>query len=126
MQTFEKEKPFVDVILINYNKERFLEESINSVILQTYKNWKLYIIDDHSIDNSIQIIDKFKNNKNITIIKLSKNKGPSFCRNLGMRISNSQYISFIDSDDGWTSDKLKEQIHYLMKQAKKNLQEIVG
>ncbi len=115
MQTFIREKTFVDVILPNYNKTEFLEEAINSVITQTYKNWHLYIIDDNSSDNSEKIIDKFSNLKNVTIIKLQKNKGPSFCRNYAMRISKSKYISFIDSDDSWLNDKLEKQIYFMEK-----------
>ena len=115
MQIFIREKIFVDVILPNYNKTEFLEEAINSVITQTYKNWHLYIIDDNSSDNSEEIIDKFSNLKNVTIIKLQKNKGPSFCRNYAMRISKSKYISFIDSDDSWLSDKLEKQINFMEK-----------
>ena len=52
MKTFIREKPFVDVILPNYNKAKFLEEAVYSVINQTYKNWHLFIIDDFSTDNS--------------------------------------------------------------------------
>lgn len=115
MQTIIREKILVDVILPNYNKAEFLEEAINSVITQTYKNWHLYIIDDNSSDNSEKIIDKFSNLKNITIIKLQKNKGPSFCRNYALRISKSKYISFIDSDDSWLSDKLEKQIYFMEK-----------
>ena len=48
----EEKNPLVDIVLPNYNKGQFIEEAINSVIFQTYKNWKLYIIDDHSSDNS--------------------------------------------------------------------------
>ena len=115
MKTFVKEKPFVDVVLPNYNKAEFLEEAINSVITQTYKNWHLYIVDDHSNDNSAKVIDKFLNLENVTVIKLYKNKGPSFCRNYVMRISKSKYISFIDSDDSWLSDKLEKQITFMEK-----------
>ena len=107
--------PWVDVIITNFNKAKFLEESINSVIDQTYKNWKLYIIDDNSNDHSLEIINKFSDLENINIIKLSKNKGPSFCRNYGMRISKSKYISFLDSDDKWTSKKLAKQIDFMEK-----------
>ena len=106
---------FVDVILPNYNKAEFLEEAINSVTTQTYKNWHLYIVDDYSTDNSRQIIDKFANLKNVTIIALNKNKGPSFCRNYAMRISKSKYISFIDSDDSWKNNKLEKQISFMEK-----------
>ena len=111
----EKQDSFVDIILPNYNKGKFIEEAINSAINQTYKNWNLYIIDDHSSDNSGEIIDKFSHLKNVTIIKLYKNKGPSFCRNYAMRISKSKYISFIDSDDSWLSDKLEKQITFMEK-----------
>ena len=115
MQILTKEKSFVDVILPNYNKAEFLEDAINSVITQTYKNWHLYIVDDHSNDNSAKVIDKFLNLENVTVIKLYKNKGPSFCRNYAMRISKAKYISFIDSDDTWLSDKLEKQIIFMEK-----------
>jgi teichuronic acid biosynthesis glycosyltransferase TuaG len=106
---------FVDIILPNYNKEFFLAEAINSVIDQNYDNWKLLIIDDCSTDNSRKIIQKFSNNEKIKIIYLKKNMGVSFARNLGMRLSNSKYISFLDSDDLWTPNKLKEQINFMEK-----------
>ena len=67
METFTSEKTLVDVILPNYNKAEFLEEAINSVINQTYKNWHLYIVDDHSNDNSVKVIDKFLNLENVRV-----------------------------------------------------------
>jgi len=108
-----KEELFVDIILPNYNKAEFLEEAISSIIKQTYKNWNLYIIDDHSNDSSLEIINKFSNFKNINIVRLKKNMGPSFCRNYGMRLSKSKYISFLDSDDSWLEDKLEKQIFFM-------------
>ena len=102
-----KDKLNIDVILPNYNKFNFLEEAINSVIGQSFKNWHMYIIDDHSIDNSWSIIKKFSHLSNITSIRLKKNMGPSFCRNYAMRISKLKYISYIDSDDIWKTDKLE-------------------
>ena len=111
----EKNKPYVDIILPNYNKSKFLEEAMNSLVVQTYKNWHIYIIDDHSSDNSWSIIKKFSNLNNMTHVRLSKNMGPSFCRNYAMRISKSKYISFIDSDDTWESAKLEKQIDFMEK-----------
>ena len=93
--------PKIDVIIPNFNKEKFLYDSINSVINQDYQDWNLYIIDDNSTDKSLKIFEKFETNPKIKIIKLSKNKGPSFCRNLGIRLSKSEFISFLDSDDFW-------------------------
>ena len=113
MQKIFDEQFSVDVILPNYNKFNFLEEAINSVLAQTFKNWHMYIIDDHSTDNSWSIIKKFSNLNNLTQIRLDKNMGPSFCRNYAMRISKSMYISFIDSDDIWTNTKLEKQIDFM-------------
>ena len=107
--------PNIDIIVPNYNKANYLDECIGSVLNQTYGNWSLYIIDDCSTDNSSNILNKYKNEKKIKIIKLKKNKGPSFCRNLGMRLSKAEYISFLDSDDYWTNEKLQIQILYMIK-----------
>ena len=105
----------IDIIIPNYNKSQYLEECINSVVSQTFKNWKLYIVDDFSTDNSLQVIEKYNTLNNINIIKLKKNKGPAFCRNLGVRISSSPYISFLDSDDLWVKNKLEKQITFMTK-----------
>ena len=108
--------PFVDVIMPNYNKAEFLEETINSVIAQEYKNWNVFIIDNSSTDDSKKILNKFKNvDKNIYLIFLQKNKGVAFSRNLGIRFCKSKYIAFIDSDDYWSSNKLKDQISFMEK-----------
>ena len=70
-----KEQLEVDIILPNYNKSNFIEEAINSVISQTFINWKMYIIDDNSNDNSWKVINKFSNLSKINSIKLAKNMG---------------------------------------------------
>ena len=106
--------PIVDVIVPNFNKGKFLKRCLESVVNQTYKKWRLIIVDDNSTDNSLHILKKFKNKKKIKIIKLSKNKGPSFCRNLGMKNSNNNYIAFLDSDDIWKSNKLYDQLKYMI------------
>ena len=109
-----KKDPFVDVIMPNYNKDQFLEETINSVISQEYKNWNLLIIDSSSNDNSKKILNKFKNTvHNINIIYLPRNKGLPFSRNLGIRLSKAEYISFLDADDIWSTNKLKKQMHFM-------------
>ena len=80
-----KKDPFVDIIMPNYNKGEFLEESINSVISQEYKNWNLFIIDNLSEDVSKKILNNFEGKySNINIIYLSKNKGVGFSRNLAI------------------------------------------
>ncbi len=103
----------VDIILPNFNKAKYLDECINSILNQSYKAWKLYVIDDNSKDNSQNILKKFEKFENINIYKLQKNMGPSFCRNLGIRISSSDYIAFMDSDDLWKKNKLEGQINFM-------------
>ncbi len=102
----------VDIILPNFNKENYLQETIDSILGQSFKDFNLFIIDDNSTDNSIKIIDKYSDPR-IKFLKLKKNKGVYFCRNLGMRLSKSKYISFIDADDYWNKDKLKNQISFM-------------
>ena len=72
-------------------------------------------MDGGSTDLSLQKLSKFSKIKNIRIISFKRNKGPGFSRNYGMRISNSKYISFLDSDDGWSSDKLEKQLNLMRK-----------
>jgi|TARA_B100001059_G_C17781133_1_gene554255 teichuronic acid biosynthesis glycosyltransferase TuaG len=105
----------LDIILPNYNKEEYLEETINSITDQTFNDWKLIIIDNCSTDNSKKIINKYNSQKKIHSYFFKKNMGVSFSRNFGMRMSNSKYISFIDADDLWTSDKLQNQINFMEK-----------
>ena len=104
----------VDIIMPNYNKAENLLRSIKSVIYQTHKNWRLFIIDDNSNDKSLEKIKKFKNIKKIKLIKLKNNKGPSYCRNLGLKLSKSKLVAFLDSDDYWTNQKLQRQIEFLI------------
>lgn len=106
-------KPIITIIIPNFNKQEYLEECINSVIEQSFTEWSLIIIDDNSTDNSTLFLSKFERNEKIKLIKLKKNKGPSFCRNLGMRLSTTKYLAFLDSDDYWDKEKLEDQINFM-------------
>ena len=99
----------------NYNNANFLDQSIQSVINQSFKNWKIYIVDDSSTDNSKDIILKYKNNKKIKSFFLKKNRGPSYCRNYAISKSKSHLIAFLDSDDFWSKEKLSKQINFMKK-----------
>ena len=105
----------IDIIIPNYNNANFLDQSIQSVINQTFKNWKIYIVDDSSTDNSKDVILKYKNNKKIKFFFLKKNRGPSYCRNYAISKSKSHLIAFLDSDDFWSKEKLSKQISFMKK-----------
>ncbi len=101
------------IIIPNYNNGEYLNDCIDSIINQDYKNYEAIIIDDNSTDNSLETLEKHKENSRIKIITLKKNKGPSFCRNIGIRASKGKYIAFLDSDDVWKPNKLSIQITYM-------------
>tara|TARA_Y100000591_G_scaffold125555_1_gene107480 strand:+ start:1282 stop:2037 length:756 start_codon:yes stop_codon:yes gene_type:complete len=103
----------IDIIIPNYNNEEFLDKSIGSVLKQSFKNWKIYVVDDNSTDNSRDILKKYKKNKKIKIFYLKKNMGPSYSRNYAISKSKSELIAFLDSDDFWAKDKLKKQINFM-------------
>jgi len=110
-----KKKTKIDIILPNYNSSRFILETVKSILGQTYKNWKLIIVDDCSNKETTSILKKIKKNKKIKIFWLKKNHGAGFCRNYAIKKSFSPYIAFIDSDDLWGKNKLKKQINFMKK-----------
>ena len=102
-----EEHPFVSVIIPCFNGEKFIGEAIESVLNQTYQNWELIIVDDGSTDNSKKIIKQYCiADKRIHYIQNKKNKGIPSTRNTGIKISNGEYIAFLDQDDLWMKDKL--------------------
>jgi len=105
----------VDIILPNYNSAKYLSKTVDSVINQTFKNWKLIVIDDHSNLETKEVLKRYESHPNIKIIWLTKNKKAGFCRNLAMRNSSADYIAFIDSDDIWDSQKIYKQLEFMIK-----------
>ena len=115
MENKKKEKAKIDIILPNYNSSKFIIKTIRSILRQTYKNWKLIIVDDFSNIETVNILKKISKKKNIKVFFLNRNRGAGFCRNFAIKKSNSPYIAFIDSDDIWKKDKLKKQISFMKK-----------
>ena len=91
----------ITIVLPNFNSEKYLNETLESIISQSYQNWNLKIVDDNSNIETLKILEKYENIKNIEITYLKKNMGAGYCRNLAIKNTNSKYIAFIDSDDIW-------------------------
>lgn len=106
----------VSVIIPVHNSEKYIQECINSVINQTYKNLEIIIIDDKSTDNSVNIIKNIKD-KRIKLIELSINSGAAIARNKGIEASTGDYICFLDSDDYWKLKKIEKQVKYIKDKA---------
>ena len=113
MANKREKKIKIDIILPNFNSSDSIKETIKSVIGQTFKNWKLIIVDDCSDQKTKTILKKFSKNKKIKIFWLKKNKGAGYCRNYAIKKSNSPYLAFIDSDDIWKKDKLETQLRFM-------------
>ena len=110
----KKEKKIkIDIILPNFNSSDSIKETIKSIIDQTFKNWKLIIVDDCSDKKTRTLLKKFSKNKRIKIYWLKKNKGAGYCRNYAIKKSKSSYLAFIDSDDIWKKDKLETQLRFM-------------
>ena len=102
----------VSVIMPSYNTGKYISDSINSVINQTYKDWELIIVDDCSTDDTVDIIRSF-NDERIILLQNEKNSGAAISRNYALRKADGKWIAFLDSDDTWESAKLEKQIKFM-------------
>lgn len=108
------DKELISIIIPVYNAEMYIEDTIKSIERQTYSHYEAIFIDDCSTGNSVKIIEKYAvNNARIRIVKLKRNKGVSFARNIGIRKAKGKYLCFLDSDDIWKENKLEEQLNFM-------------
>lgn len=108
-------EPLVSIIMPLFETEEYLQETIDSVLDQVYKNWELIIIDDCSSDNSFKIaLDNSKKDERVKVCRQKNNSGAAEARNKGVKIAQGSYLAFLDSDDIWEKDKLNRQIHFMM------------
>jgi glycosyltransferase involved in cell wall biosynthesis len=89
----------VSVIVTSYNHEAFLDQRMQSILKQTYKNIEVIVIDDCSVDNSKQVLEPYKKNKHVQIKCLKLNGGYANACNLGVELSSGEYIMFAECDD---------------------------
>jgi glycosyltransferase involved in cell wall biosynthesis len=116
-------KKLISIIMPAYNASKYIEESIRSVLDQSYPNWELLITNDASTDNTLEIIRKFKDDR-IRLISLETNKGRSGARNTSLQEARGAYVSFLDSDDLYEKDALKNLLDFL--ENNKNCDAVVG
>lgn len=101
----------LSVIMSVYNGGKYIREAIESILNQTFSNFEFIIVNDGSTDNSIQIIESYKDKR--IIVKSQKNKGAASARNNAIRIARSDYIAILDSDDIALPTRLEKQYNYL-------------
>ncbi|MGE7999164.1 glycosyltransferase family 2 protein [Lysinibacillus sp. NPDC093190] len=103
----------VSVIISNYNYEKYIREAVLSVINQSYQKYEIIIVDDGSIDNSLEIIGQLQQMypKNIRVIA-KENGGQASAFNKGFELAQGEIIAFLDADDYWYPDKLETIVYY--------------
>ncbi len=108
--------PRVSVVIGAYNCENFIQDTIKSVISQTFTDWELIIVDDGSDDDTCAKIESIDDDRT-RLIRLDKNSGrPAVSRNVGIRASVGEFIAFLDHDDLWNAQKLEKQVELMDRQ----------
>ncbi len=98
-----------------FNSAEYIEESIYSVIHQTYKNWELLVIDDGSSDESKEIVKLIQNKEpRVVLLENKLQKGAAGARNYGLEMSKGRFVCFLDSDDLWKPKKLENQLNFIL------------
>ena len=93
------DQKLISVIVPIYNVERYLEKCVNSILVQTYSNLEIILVDDGSPDNCPQLCDQLAKKDSRIVVVHKKNGGLSSARNAGIDIARGEYIGFVDSDD---------------------------
>lgn len=103
----------VSVIVPVYNAQKCIDDTILSVINQTYTNWELLLCDDGSTDQTVSIMRRYESERVHILEKNSPDKGAACARNRGIQAASGRYIAFIDADDLWHPDKLTKQLAFM-------------
>lgn len=110
----DEKQPLVSIITPCYNQGKYLAETIDSVLAQTYKNWEMVIVDDGSSDNSKEVANSYANKDSRIRYIYQDNAGPSAARNNGVRMSHGIYIQFLDGDDKLAKDYIKKAVLHMI------------
>ena len=107
----------ISIIIPVFNVEKYIADTINCILNQSYQNWEAILVDDCSTDGTIEIIKSFAlNDSRIKLIVLETNSGPSTARNVGLDQARGNYIAYLDSDDLWMDNKLMDQLNFMKKE----------
>jgi glycosyltransferase involved in cell wall biosynthesis len=104
---------FISVMICCYNSEKYISETLDSVVNQTYKNWEIVAINDGSIDNTEKILMSYKNNGIPITYYKQKNKGFASARNKAMGLAKGNWIAIIDHDDICMPNRLEVQANHI-------------
>lgn len=116
----KKNYPLVSVIINCFNGQKYLEQAVISVLNQSYKKWEIIFFNNNSSDKSHSIIEKFKD-KRIKVFKSKQTYALYKARNLALKNCKGDFISFLDADDWWLEDKIRDQINFFLKNKEEDI-----
>lgn len=105
-------KELVSIIMPSFNTGKFIAQTIQSVLEQTYEHWELIIVDDCSTDETDYVVAQYHDNR-ICYLKNDNNYGAAVSRNRALKEARGKWIAFLDSDDLWFPEKLEKQINFM-------------
>lgn len=105
----ENRFPMVSVVIATYNTAKYLPEAVRSVLLQTYNNYEIIVVDDGSTDGTDEVMEQFQSEEKVHYYVL-KHGGQAKTKNAGIMASKGDFVAFLDADDFWTIDKIEKQL----------------
>jgi len=106
--------PSISVIIPTFNRARELERCLDSVFAQTYAHYDVWVCDDGSTDNTAEVVKRYQDKMTITYRNSVNYGGPAWGRNWALQNSGASYVAFLDSDDWWKPEKLKECVKFII------------
>lgn len=104
--------PLISIIIPTYNHSRYLGRALQSIYDQTYGNWEAIIIDNHSTDDTCDVVKKFDDSR-VSYLKIHNDGIIATSRNMGIKVAKGNWVAFLDSDDWWSADKLETCFKYI-------------
>ena len=103
----------VSIITPVFNDEKYIADTLKSILFQTHSNLEIIVVNDHSNDKSEEVIKSF-NDKRIKLINNDTNMGAAFSRNVALSKATGDYIAFLDGDDIWNKTKIEKQLVFMI------------
>lgn len=106
----------ISIVVPVYNAERFVRETMDSVLAQSYPHWELLLVEDGSSDGTVSVIERYieeREETRIRLIRQQANMGAAMARNRGVREAKGRYIAYLDADDLWAPKKLEHQLRFM-------------
>ena len=110
-------KDLVSIVVPVYNVKPYIEETIKSVLNQTYTNWELLLVENASVDGTVEVLQAYLEahpDERIKFYNIPENIGAAAARNFGVEQSTGRFISYLDSDDLWQPEKLAHQVAFML------------